>query len=89
MLNEGFKWAIIAVNKEKLGKEWLGYTFRSSKDLRKFLDANAGVDPIGEAGEFHTVVLESPLFGEKFGIEINSVEESERYWWIRFGLRKA
>ncbi|ASJ03475.1 ATP pyrophosphatase [Thermococcus profundus] len=89
MLKAGFKWAIIAVNKEKLGKDWLGYTFRSLKDLRKFLNENPHVDPIGEAGEFHTVVLESPLFGERFNIEINSVEESERYWWVRFGLRKA
>ncbi len=86
MLNADFRWAIIAVNKKKLGEEWLGYTFRSVEDLEKFLEANPGVDPIGEAGEFHTVVLECPLCEERFDIEINSVDESERYWWLRFRL---
>lgn len=86
MLNEGFKWAIIAVNKEKLGKGWLGYIFRSVADLENFLKSNPHVDPIGEAGEFHTALLESPLFNGGFDIEVKSVEESERYWWVRFGL---
>ncbi|WP_394325316.1 ATP pyrophosphatase [Thermococcus sp. JCM 11816] len=45
MLEAGFKWDIIAVNKEKLGREWLGYIFRSVEDLEKFLEANPGVDP--------------------------------------------
>lgn len=86
MLEMGFKWAIIAVDRERLGKEWLGYTFCSVQDLEKFLEANPGIDPVGEAGEFHTVVLESPLLEEGFDIEVKSVEESERYSWVRFGL---
>jgi diphthine-ammonia ligase len=80
------RWAIIAVEREKLGRERLGYTFRSVEDLEKFLRANPHVDPIGEAGEFHTIVLESPLFRERLEIKIKSFEESERYWWVRFGL---
>jgi len=86
ILKAGFEYAIIAVNKEKLGKEWLGYTFRSVDDLEKFLSKNPGVDPVGEFAEFHTVVLASPLFKERFALEVLSTEESERYYWIRFGL---
>ncbi|MBP1912598.1 PAB0415 family putative ATP pyrophosphatase [Thermococcus stetteri] len=86
MLKEGFKWVIIAVNREKLGRRWLGYTFRSVGDLERFLEANPGIDPLGEAGEFHTVVLASPLLGGEFELEVKSPEESERYWWARFGL---
>lgn len=86
MLEAGFRWAIIAVNKEKLGKGWLGYIFRSVADLENFLKSNPHVDPIGEAGEFHTALLKSPLFNGGFDIEVKSVEESERYWWVRFGL---
>ena len=88
ILNAGFEYAIIAVNREKLGKEWLGYTFRSLDDLELFLEKNPGIDPVGEFAEFHTVVLASPLFKGRFGIEIISTEESERYHWVRSELRK-
>ncbi|WP_297514678.1 diphthine--ammonia ligase [Thermococcus sp.] len=86
ILNAGFEYAIIAVNREKLSKEWLGYIFRSVADLELFLEKNPGVDPVGEFGEFHTVVLASPLFKGCFDIEILSREESERYHWVRFRL---
>ncbi|EEB74515.1 diphthine--ammonia ligase [Thermococcus sp. AM4] len=88
ILNTGFEYAITAVNREKLGKEWLGYTFRSVADLELFLERNPGVDPVGEFAEFHTVVLASPLFEGRFVLEILSTEESERYHWVRFELRK-
>ncbi len=75
------------MDREKLGREWLGYIFRSVDDLEDFLSANPHVDPVGgEAGEFHTVVLEAPFFEERFGLEVKSVEESERYWWMKFRL---
>ncbi len=86
ILKAGFQYAIIAVNREKLGKEWLGYTFRSVDDLEFFLRRNPGIDPVGEFAEFHTVILASPLFEERFTLEILSTEESERYHWVRFRL---
>ena len=89
MLGEGFKWAVIAIDKKKLPKEALAYTFSSKNDLENFLKAHPGVDPIGEFGEFHTVVLASPLFGGHFGLKMKSLEESERYYWVRFGLVRA
>ena len=88
IIKAGFEYAIIAVNREKLNKEWLGYTFRSLADLKFFLERNPDVDPVGEFGEFHTVVLASPLFEERFVLETLSTEKSERYHWVRFELRK-
>ena len=89
IINAGFEYSIIAVNKEKLSKEWLGYTFSSLGDLELFLEANPEIDPIGEFGEFHTVVLKCPLFEGRFNLEPLEVEESERYWWLKFRLVKA
>ncbi len=86
MLNAGFEYAIIAVNREKLSKEWLGYTFSSPGDLALFLEANPGIDPIGEFGEFHTATLSTPLSKVSFNLEPLKAEESERYWWLRFRL---
>lgn len=86
MLEAGFEYAIIAVKGEKLSKEWLGYTFRSVEALERFLDSNPDVDPIGEMGEFHTVVLKCPLFEGSFKMEPQGVGESETYWWLKFRL---
>ncbi|AIF69058.1 ATP pyrophosphatase [Palaeococcus pacificus DY20341] len=86
MLNAGFEYAIISVNKEKLSKEWLGYTFSSLGDLELFLEANPEIDPIGEFGEFHTVTLSAPLFKASFNLEPLKIEESERYWWLKLRL---
>ncbi|ASJ10682.1 ATP pyrophosphatase [Thermococcus sp. P6] len=86
MLDGGFEYAIIAVRKGKLSGRWLGYTFRSAEDLERFLEANPKIDPVGEFGEFHTVVLRCPLFEGSFGLRPLKVEESERYTWLRFGL---
>lgn len=61
MLEAGFKWAIIAVNKEKLGREWLGYIFRSVEDLEKFLEANPSVTPSGKQGSFTRSFWKLPL----------------------------
>ncbi|RLF85446.1 diphthine--ammonia ligase [Thermococci archaeon] len=84
MLNTDFEYAIIAVNRKKLGKEWLGYKFSSPEDLELFLNKNPDIDPLGEAGEFHSVTLSSPLFRECFKFEKLSIEKSEKYWWLRF-----
>ncbi|MCA6214032.1 MAG: diphthine-ammonia ligase [Thermococcaceae archaeon] len=88
ILNTGFEYAIIAVNKEKLGKDWLGYKFSSLEDLDVFLDKNPAVDPLGERGEFHTVTLSGPLFRERFKLEKLSIEKSEKYWWLRFKVMR-
>ncbi|NJE06572.1 diphthine--ammonia ligase family protein [Thermococcus sp. M36] len=86
IIEAGFEYAIIAVNKEKLSKEWLGYTFRSVEDLERFLDANPGIDPLGEFAEFHTVVLKCPLFEGSFELKPQKVDESETYRWLKFRL---
>ncbi len=86
MLRDGFEWAAIAVDKERLPRKVLGYTFRSKDDLERFVAEYPGIDPIGEFGEFHTIVLASPLFEGRFELTVKSIEESERYYWMKFGL---
>ncbi|CAB49526.1 PAB0415 family putative ATP pyrophosphatase [Pyrococcus abyssi] len=85
MLKNGFKWAIIAVDKSKLPRSVIGYKFSSSRDLDRFL-ANYDVDPLGEYGEFHTVVLSSPLFDRDFELKIDDVLEDKTYYWAKFTL---
>jgi diphthine-ammonia ligase len=67
----GFKALITGVNLKYLGEEWLGFTI-SKETGASFLSKMGSVDPLGENGEFHTLVLECPLYGKSF--EVKSVE---------------
>jgi len=67
----GFKALITGVNLKYLGEEWLGYTI-SKETSASFLSKIGSVDPLGENGEFHTLVLECPLYAKPF--KVKSVE---------------
>ena len=65
IFNLGFKAIITGVKLEYLGEEWLGFII--SKEMRAHFLSNIGsVDPLGENGEFHTLVLECPLYKKSF-----------------------
>lgn len=63
-----FKATIIGVNTKYLTDEWLGFTI-SSETSENFLSRTRQIDPLGENGEFHTIVVESPLYSNKFKIK--------------------
>jgi diphthine-ammonia ligase len=67
----GFKALITGVNLKDLGEEWLGFII-SKETGGEFLSKIGSVDPLGENGEFHTLVLECPLYGKPF--RVKSVE---------------
>ncbi|MBU4200144.1 MAG: diphthine--ammonia ligase [Verrucomicrobia bacterium] len=55
----GFKAMIVTVKEEKLGREFLGRTI-DREIIGEF--QRMGIDPCGENGEYHTVVVDGPLF---------------------------
>lgn len=58
MIASGLKAIVTAVNPSMLGGEFAGRWFD-----REFLsDLPDGVDPLGENGEFHTCVIDGPMF---------------------------
>jgi len=66
-IDAGFQAVVVAVKADILGKEVLG-----RKVDRKFLAYLAGLDkgitPCGEAGEYHTLVVDGPLFQKRLAI---------------------
>ncbi len=88
MVKDGFEYSIIAVDTSKFEKDWLGYKFESYDDVKKFAFENPNVDPLGERGEFHTVVLKSPLFEDSFVMRNPVFVKSEKYDYFRFSLEK-
>ncbi len=64
----GFKALITGVKLTNLGEEWLGYII-CEKNGTDFLSKIGNVDPLGEKGEFHTLVLECPLYAKKYKVK--------------------
>jgi len=63
----GFKSTVIATRADLLGPEWLGRPF-DIKFLHDIAAVKPGITPCGEAGEFHTLVLNGPIFRKKIEI---------------------
>lgn len=68
IVNSGFKATIIGVDTRSLGDEWLGFTLNKETAVA-FLSKIRYVDPLGENGEYHTLVTECPLYPKPFKIK--------------------
>ena len=65
IFNAGFKALVTGVNLKFSGEELLGFVI-SKKTGATFLSKIGSVDPLGENGEFHTLVLDCPLYSKSF-----------------------
>ena len=68
----GFRALITGVNLKDLAEEWLGFII-SEETSGQFLPNIGDADPLGENGEFHTLVLDCPLYSKSF--EVKSVQK--------------
>jgi diphthine-ammonia ligase len=68
IFNSGFTALITGVNLEVMGKEFLGSVINKDAGA-DFLSKIGTVDPLGENGEFHTIVLECPLYPKSFKVK--------------------
>lgn len=68
LFNTGIKAEIIAVKSRKLGKKYLGQRLTHSliQEITPY-----GIDPLGGQGEYHTIVLDCPLFSRPLFIKHN------------------
>lgn len=83
-VNLGFKAMIVAINLTK------GMT---TADLGKILTLemiqeleDRDIDPCGEAGEFHTLVLDGPIFQSPIIVEANGIQETESHAFLHFKI---
>ncbi|SCZ00784.1 Dph6-related ATP pyrophosphatase [Alkaliphilus peptidifermentans] len=78
-IDNGFKTMIIAIKEGVLDKKYLGRIL--DRELIAELDA-LDIDPCGEEGEFHTVVLDGPIFTYAIEVEIKQEIFNNGYWFI-------
>lgn len=80
MLQSGIKTMIVSCNTH-LGPDFLGRML--DEDLAKELEAK-GVDVCGENGEFHTLVLDCPLFKHPVSVGAYTKVQHGDYWFLQW-----
>lgn len=76
----GFQARVVATRADLLGEEWLGRTV--DKDfLKDITELNQGITPCGEAGEFHTLVTDGPIFQKRLEIRDAAPEKRGEHWF--------
>jgi diphthine-ammonia ligase len=65
-IGAGFQAVVVVVKAELLGKELLGRVV--DKDFLALMQSTKGVTPCGEAGEYHTLVVDGPVFKKRLEI---------------------
>jgi diphthine-ammonia ligase len=82
-LSCGFKAVVVATNNEKLGKKFLGKLLDKTlvEEFKKL-----GIDPSGEEGEYHTVVVDGPIFSKVIHLNPGSDILRSGYWFKDFSL---
>ncbi len=80
-IDAGFEAYVIAAKKEF--RDLLGRKFD-----REFVDEvkSRGIDPCGEDGEFHTLVVSGPIFSRRVDVRFVEEYEGEQYWHLRVEL---
>jgi len=79
----GFEAVVVATKADLLGEEWLGR--RIDPDSLKLLDelrATKGISPCGEAGEYHTLVVDGPLFRQRLDILEARTDLRDKHWFL-------
>jgi uncharacterized protein (TIGR00290 family) len=84
-VNAGFEAILVNVRADIFGKEWLGRKIDRSliEDLKK-LQKSRYFDLCGEFGEYHTLVVDGPIFTKRLKIMKSGKTLKEGYWkyWL-------
>jgi len=78
-IDAGFEAVIVSAQSKFIGEEWIGH--RVDRDFMRYLK-DRNIDICGENGEYHTLVINGPMF--KSSIEINQARVIKRngYWFL-------
>ncbi|MGE5298160.1 MAG: diphthine--ammonia ligase [Acidobacteriaceae bacterium] len=79
-IDAGFEAIVVATQADKLGQEWLGRKIdhKFLEDIKQLKD----IDPCGENGEYHTLVINGPIFKQRINIIETEKVLRERYWFL-------
>ena len=84
-IDTGFEAVVVSTQANLLGEKWIGRTLDHAflEDILK-----TGCDPCGENGEYHTLVLDGPLFSRRIELLETRKVLRDGYWFLDIrGLR--
>ncbi|MFC4711460.1 diphthine--ammonia ligase [Planococcus dechangensis] len=84
LVDEEFKAVITVVDTSRVGEEFLGRVF--THELIVELEA-LGIDACGEEGEFHTTLVDGPIFVEPLPVEFGNIERNGQYAMLEVKLQ--
>jgi len=79
-INLGFEAIVVAIKIEFLGERWLGRKI-DDEFVNKMI-AFENITPCGEAGEYHTLVIDGPLFKKKIKIVETRIVQRDQHWLL-------
>lgn len=76
----GFTAQVVVINEKMLDRRFLGKIIepRTISEMEE-----AGIDPSGELGEYHTVVTDGPIFSSRVEIRTSEEKHHEGYWFLK------
>jgi len=81
MINAGFEALVVSARADPMGREWLGR--RIDRDfIRDLAEHDGSINPCGENGEFHTLVVDGPIFRKRVAITAGEPVLREGYWHL-------
>ena len=84
IVSQGFRAVFTCVRRPWFSEEWLGQELsKDCVEAVKALSRQYGIDPCGENGEYHTMVIDGPTFEEAVEISKFSVEERKQVMFMK------
>jgi diphthine-ammonia ligase len=82
-VDSGFEAVVVAARADTLGQEWLGRKIDADfvKQMVEMSRAQA-ITPCGETGEYHTLVVDGPLFRERMEITEAGKVLRDNHWFL-------
>ena len=82
-INCGFEAIVVATRADMLGEEWLGR--KIDRDFIRHLDElmkTRGITLCGESGEYHTLVIDGPLFKKRMELMATKTIFRDEHWFL-------
>jgi diphthine-ammonia ligase len=78
-INTGFEAIIVSARAELIDEDWVGK--RVDKNFMEYLKAKS-IDLCGESGEYHTLVVNGPLFKRRIEVIESKTINRDNYWFL-------
>lgn len=72
---------VVATNSKFLGKEWLGR--KIDKEFVNEIKSLGNIDLCGENGEYHTLVIDGPIFREPLRVSFGEKMFRDGHWFLK------